>query len=122
MIITLTASGYLLLMAIPASLLMIGVGAFAWGATMDLWGVYWMTALQTHIPRDSLSRVVSYDAMGSLMLGPLGLALAGPAVVVVGLRNSFIIGAIVIALCVGAGLLEPQVRRLTNAIPNTQLL
>ena len=118
MIITLTASGFLLLMAIPASLLMIGVGAFAWGATMDLWGVYWMTALQTHIPRDSLSRVVSYDAMGSLMLGPIGLALAGPAIVVVGLRNSFLIGAIVIALCIGAALLEPQVRRLTSAIPN----
>jgi predicted MFS family arabinose efflux permease len=116
-IITLTASVYLLLMAIPAPLMVIGIGAFAWGATIDLWGVYWMTALQTHIPRDSLSRVVSYDAMGSLMLGPIGLALAGPAIVLVGLRNSFICGAIVIALCVGAALLEPQVRRLTSATP-----
>lgn len=117
-IITLSASGFLLLMAMPAPLLAIGLGAFAWGATMDLWGVYWMTALQTHIPRESLSRVISYDAMGSLMLGPIGLALAGPAIVVIGLRNSFLIGAIVIALCVGAVLLEPQVRRLTSAIPN----
>jgi MFS family permease len=115
--ITLTASVYLLLMAIPAPLMVIGIGAFAWGATIDLWGVYWMTALQTHIPRESLSRVVSYDAMGSLMLGPIGLALAGPAIILVGLRNSFICGAIVIALCVGAALLEPQVRRLTSATP-----
>jgi MFS family permease len=115
--ITLTASVYLLLMAIPAPLMVIGIGAFAWGATIDLWGVYWMTALQTHIPRESLSRVVSYDAMGSLMLGPIGLALAGPAIILVGLRNSFIFGAIVIALCVGAALLEPQVRRLTSAAP-----
>jgi hypothetical protein len=97
--------------------MVIGIGAFAWGATIDLWGVYWMTALQTHIPRESLSRVVSYDAMGSLMLGPIGLALAGPAIILVGLRNSFIFGAIVIALCVGAALLEPQVRRLTSAAP-----
>lgn len=115
MIITLTASVYLLLMAVPAPLLVIGLGAFVWGATVDLWGVYWMTALQTHIPRESLSRVVSYDAMGSLMFGPIGLALAGPAIVVVGLRNAFIIGAAVIAVCVGAALLEPQVRRLTSA-------
>lgn len=118
MLITLTASGYLLLMAIPAPLLLIGVGAFAWGATMDLWGVYWLTALQTHIPRASLSRVISYDAMGSLMLGPLGLALAGPAILLIGLRNSFLIGAIVVALAVGVTLLEPEVRRLTSATPN----
>ena len=117
MLITLTASGYLLLMAIPAPLLLIGVGAFAWGATMDLWGVYWMTALQMHIPRASLSRVIAYDAMGSLILGPIGLALAGPAIVLVGLRTSFLIGSVVIALCVGAALLEPQVRRLTSATP-----
>ncbi|OIQ73532.1 putative bacilysin exporter BacE [mine drainage metagenome] len=118
MIITLTASVYLLLMAVPAPLLVIGLGAFVWGATVDLWGVYWMTALQTHIPRESLSRVVSYDAMGSLMFGPIGLALAGPAIVVVGLRNAFMIGAAVIAVCVGAALLEPQVRRLTSATTN----
>jgi predicted MFS family arabinose efflux permease len=113
-VITLSASIYMLLMALPAPLLFIGVGAFAWGATIDLWGVYWMTALQTHIPRASLSRVIAYDAMGSLMFGPIGLALAGPAIVLVGLRTSFLIGSVVIALCVGAALLEPQVRRLTS--------
>jgi predicted MFS family arabinose efflux permease len=117
MIITLSGSIYLLLMAIPAPLLLIGVGAFGWGATMDLWGVYWMTALQMHIPRESLSRVVSYDAMGSLMLGPIGLALAGPAIILVGLRTSFIVGAAVIAVSVTAALLEPQVRRLTSTTP-----
>jgi len=120
MIITLTSSVYLVLMAIPAPLLVIGLGAFAWGATLDLWGIYWTTALQNHIPRDSLSRVVSYDAMGSLMFGPIGLALAGPAIIVLGLRTSFLIGALVIAICVGAALLEPQVRRLTGAIPDQQ--
>jgi len=117
MIITYSASVYLLLMSIPAPLLVIGIGAFAWGTTADLWGVYWMTALQTHIPRKSLSRVVSYDAMGSLMFGPIGLALAGPAIVAIGLRNSFISGAIVVAVCVSAVLFEPQVRRLTGAAP-----
>jgi predicted MFS family arabinose efflux permease len=117
LISTLTASAFLLLMAIPAPLLVIGIGAFFWGATIDLWGVYWMTALQTHIPREALSRVVSYDAMGSLVLSPIGLALAGPAIVLVGLRNSFICGAIIIAASVGAALLEPQVRRLTSVTP-----
>jgi len=114
MIITLSASLYLVLMAIPAPLLVIGLGAFAFGATMDLWGVYWTTALQTHIPREALSRVVAYDAMGSLMFGPIGLALAGPAIIAIGLRNSFLIGALVIAACVGVALLEPEVRRLRS--------
>lgn len=114
MVITLSASFYLLLMAVPTALIGIGIGAFFWGVTMDCWGVYWITALQTHIPRESLSRVISYDAMGSLMFGPVGLALAGPAYSVIGLRGSFTLGAVVIAICVGVTLIDPQVRRLTN--------
>jgi len=55
--------------------------------------VNWFTTLQMHIPRESIARVSSYDAMGSLLLGPVGLALAGPLVAAVGLQTSFLIAA-----------------------------
>ena len=35
--------------------------------------------MQQEIPADRLSRVYSYDALGSWALIPLGLAIAGPS-------------------------------------------
>ena len=40
--------------------------------------VVWNTSLQAHIPEESYSRVVAYDAFGSFGLSPLGIAIAGP--------------------------------------------
>jgi hypothetical protein len=40
--------------------------------------VLWETALQRFVPAAALSRVSSYDILGSLLLGPVGLLLAGP--------------------------------------------
>ncbi len=46
-----------------------------------------------HIPADALSRVSSYDWMGSLALLPLGFAIAGPVASVVGARTVLGVGA-----------------------------
>ena len=54
---------------------MLGLGPF---------NVWWDTALQRAVPRDMLARVVSLDWLCSFALLPLGLALVGPAVAVVG--------------------------------------
>ena len=39
----------------------------------------WFTALQERIPRQALSRVSSYDWLGSIAFQPAGFALAGPS-------------------------------------------
>jgi tellurite resistance protein TehA-like permease len=57
---------------------------FVMGVGFDLFGVLWMTTMQHEVPAESLSRVASYDALGSLMLGPVGLLLAGPAATLFG--------------------------------------
>ena len=77
-------------------------------------GVLWFTALQTHVPRESLSRVSAYDAMGSLMFGPIGLALAGPLVSTVGLEEGLIISAVLIAIALVASLVPRSVRGLRS--------
>ena len=57
----------------------------------------WFTAFQQQVPEAARSRVSSYDALGSFILIPLGLAAAGPVAVVIGARPT-LIGAGVIAL------------------------
>ena len=52
--------------------------AFLGGVAIDIFMVVWNTALQSHIPEKSYSRVVAYDAFGSFGLSPLGIAAAGP--------------------------------------------
>ena len=52
--------------------------AFLSGMAIDIFMVVWNTSLQAHIPEESYSRVVAYDAFGSFGLSPLGIAIAGP--------------------------------------------
>ena len=56
----------------------IAVGCFAAGLGLMLGNTLWETTVQRHVPRESLSRVSSYDWFGSLALDPIGLAIWGP--------------------------------------------
>jgi MFS family permease len=58
----------------------------------------WFTVFQQNVPKESLSRVSSYDSFGSFVLLPLGAALAGPIAAVVGVQQTLIGAAIVIAI------------------------
>jgi len=58
------------------------------GICADVFEVLWMTALQEHIPADKLSRVTSYDALGSFVLGPLGLLAVGPVAAAAGIGTT----------------------------------
>ncbi|CAB4892830.1 unannotated protein [freshwater metagenome] len=102
----------LVFLSLALPLWLIALAALALGIAYESLGVLWFTALQTHIPRESLSRVSAYDAMGSLMLGPLGLALAGPLAAAIGLQGAFLIAAITAFLAIAASLAAPSVRKL----------
>jgi MFS family permease len=60
--------------------------AFVAGVGNEMFGLLWHTTMQQEIPPDKLSRVYSYDALGSIGLVPLGYALAGPAAEAFGVR------------------------------------
>ena len=49
------------------------------GVAIDIFMVQWNTAMQSHIPEESYSRVAAYDALGSFGIAPIGVAFAGPA-------------------------------------------
>ncbi len=52
--------------------------SFFVGISFDFFYVLWVTTLQQQIPKESLSKVMAYDVLGSLSLAPIGIAIAGP--------------------------------------------
>jgi MFS family permease len=79
--------------AAASPLAVVMVLAFGAGLGFTLFEVWWMTALVRHIPPQALSRVSSYDWMGSLALLPLGFAIAGPLASAYGARTVLSVGA-----------------------------
>jgi MFS family permease len=87
----------LLALAAPLPLVaVIGLAAVA-GLGVETFGIMWDTTMQQEIPQEKLSRVYSYDALGSFVLIPLGYAVAGPLSEVFGTRPT-ILGAAAISL------------------------
>ncbi|MFM1750861.1 MAG: hypothetical protein RLY80_893 [Actinomycetota bacterium] len=60
------------------SVLLIAITAFMLGIAMDLFYVLWITTIQKVVAKESLSKVLAYDAWGSMALAPIALGFAGP--------------------------------------------
>jgi len=104
-------------LAIPLPLISVLVLAFAAGLGIETFGVLWDTTMQQEIPQDRLSRVYSYDALGSFALIPLALAIAGPVAEAIGTRPT-LIAAGVLSLCATLAVLSVrEVRELRRRRP-----
>jgi hypothetical protein len=101
-----------LALGLGAPLVVAVAAAFVGGIAVDILVVMWDTTMQREIPAEALSRVSSYDALGTFSLGPVGLLLAGPSVGVVGVQAALLISAGVTALASFAALCSPGVRNL----------
>ena len=75
--------------------------------------VIWETALARHIPPSALSRVSSYDWMGSLALLPIGFVTAGPLASVFGARTVLGVGGAVGVAATLLTLIPRSTRELT---------
>ena len=114
----------LVALAWPAPLAAVIVCGFLAGAGVEVFGVLWDTSMQQEIPARMLSRVSSYDALGSLVLVPVGLAVAGPIRAAVGFRVSFIGSSVLILAATALVLLSRDVRALERhaSEPTTHLM
>jgi predicted MFS family arabinose efflux permease len=101
-----------LALGISAPLLVAVAVAFVGGIALDTLTVVWDTTMQREIPQQALSRVSSYDALGSLMLGPVGMLVAGPSVALFGVRNSLLASAGVMVVASVPAFFSPGVRNL----------
>jgi len=100
------------LFALHAPVVLVAASSFATGFGFALMVIWWETLLAHHIPAGVLSRVSSYDWMGSLALLPLGYALAGPLAESLGARKVLLVGSIVGLGMLGLTLLPRETREL----------
>jgi MFS family permease len=91
--------GVLVALSHPLSLPLILATAFCAGVGIETFGVLWDTTMQQQIPGEMLSRLYSYDMLGSIALVPVGYAAAGPIAELFGVEAT-LIGAAVIAVAV----------------------
>jgi hypothetical protein len=97
-------------LAVPLPLIWLAVVSFANGIGFAVGNVLWMTALQRNVPGHTLSRISSFDWLGSVALNPIGYALIGPLAVAIGTPETLVIAAVLnICVCVGV-VLVPSVR------------
>ncbi|MCL2418471.1 MAG: MFS transporter [Conexibacteraceae bacterium] len=114
----------------PAMSIVVAVGpprgvVAAWmliaGVQSGMFMVIWETALAKHIPPDALSRVSSYDWMGSLALLPVGFVLAGPLAASFGVRPVLGVGGGIGVLAVFLALIPRSTRELTDEPPTERM-
>ena len=86
-------------------------------ASIVLANAIWDTVLQTHVPRNAISRVSSVDWAISLVLMPIGFALAAPVAEAIGVDATLAIAAALAIVPHAAIVLVPSVRRLRRIEP-----
>ena len=87
---------------------LIAVSALS-GAGIAVHLALWFTVFQQQVPPEAMSRVSSYDSFGSFVLGPLGAALAGPVAAAIGIRETLLGAAAVIAITEAIVFAQPSV-------------
>ena len=86
------------------------------GLGMELFGVFWYTALHEHVAPEALARVSAYDALGSICVSPLGLLATGPIADLIGVDATLWIGVVLIVAPTAIVLLVPEVRTLRSRV------
>jgi hypothetical protein len=100
------------LVALHAPVWLAAVSMLIFGVSIDVYEVLWMTAVQEHIPGDTISRVTSWDALGAFALEPAGLVLVGPTSAILGIPRTLICAGTLVTIANLSALLAPSVRRL----------
>jgi predicted MFS family arabinose efflux permease len=100
----------LFLLAGRAPLLAVAAATFLAAICIDVYEVMLDTAMQQHVPPEALSRVMSYESLGSFAFVPLGAALAGPVASVLGVDTTLIWASVLIMASGPLVLLLPSVR------------
>jgi MFS family permease len=106
---------YLFALAVPVPVPLIMAVSLITGVGLTVFGVNWATTMQQEIPPDMLSRLSSYDALGSFALAPVGALVAGPLADVFGPGPVLVVGGVLVIFLTAAVLFVPEVRHLTRA-------
>lgn len=111
-VVELTQILLLLALAFHAPLWVTVAAAVVSGIGVTFPDALWYTALQRYLPEQTISRVASYDWLGSLALRPVAFSAAGAAGARFGMREVLAWGAAALVVSRIVGMLPRQVREL----------
>jgi MFS family permease len=98
---------------------LIAAAALVGGIGISVHVALWFTVFQTEVPEHARSRVASYDALGSMVLTPIGAAMAGPVALAVGNSAALWLAGLSIIACNAAMLAIPSVWTIHARGPRT---
>ncbi len=113
------------LLGVAPNVVTVALGFLLGGMSLEVFSVGWNTALQEHIPIDVLSRVFSYDMLGSFVAIPVGTFAYGYLATHVSVEALLVVSGILYAVVCLSALISPAVRSLgrtdeTSPRPATQ--
>jgi MFS family permease len=103
-----------LLLAALAPIGVIVAFAVPAGMSLALFAAIWQTTVQSQVPSEQLSRLSSYDWVGSVALLPVGYLLAGFIGAALGTRGGLLSAGVVVLVATLAVVAVPSVRRLKS--------
>jgi MFS family permease len=109
---TLLSAPIFVCLALAPNAVAVAVVAFVVGIGFEMFGIGWETALGQHVPIDKLSRVSSYDMLGSFIAIPAGQLAVGYVAAVVSIKAVELYGAAIHILLVALTLAVPSVWKL----------
>ncbi|WP_243230739.1 MFS transporter [Microbacterium sp. CIAB417] len=95
----------------PAAVLL-AIAAFLAGAGMEVFSTGWNVAMMENVPVDRLSRVSSYDMLGSFVAIPIGTLVYGWLITHADVTTVLVASAVVYAVVALATLVVPSVWRM----------
>ncbi|MGY4769367.1 MFS transporter [Kribbella sp. CWNU-51] len=99
----------MVVLALSPNTAMVAAMSFLVGVSYEIFGIGWETALGQHIPIDKLSRVSSYDMLGSIIAVPIGQLSVGAVAAAAGITAVELYGAGLYVAITAATLIVPSV-------------
>jgi MFS family permease len=109
--------GPMLVLGLHPSLSLLIPLSFVAGCGIEVFSIGWQTALHEHIPNAVLSRVSSYDALGSFVAIPLGQLTYGPLANLFDLTDVMLVSAVIFIAISLVTLASRSVRDLRSMEP-----
>jgi hypothetical protein len=94
-LLMLPTAGFLALLGAAAPVWLLCIGGLIAGAGLTSGDIFWVTTFQRFVPEHLLSRLSSFDWLGSVALNPIGYALVGPLASRIGIAETIYIAATV---------------------------
>jgi len=111
-VLLMTTTPALLALGAALPIVATAVAICVYGLGLTLFDTIWHSSVQRMVSPDSLGRISSFDAIMSMGLRPVGLAVAGPIGYAFGTRSTLIGAGVLTAVATGLVIVSPAVRRL----------